>query len=163
MELADLEMAERRQDVQAQALRVGLNRPRLLLGRDVEEPLLGVGGDRDLAVGHDGLELSERSQDLRRVLVRVLLRREERAMALPLAVAVVDLPEAAILPVANAHACLHRPHRIPCGRVPADRSMIDTARPWQLGSKATRRAADAPPLLIELDAPADGAGIATAR
>jgi hypothetical protein len=86
--------------VPVQALGVAADGRRLLLDSDVGVPAGGVLAQGEVAVG-GGQRAPQRLEEPGREGMRVLLGREDRASPGAGAVAVVDLPPPAVLPVAD--------------------------------------------------------------
>jgi hypothetical protein len=82
-------------------LPISTHRVPVPLEHDIGEPAVRVGAERDVAICCFRNLLIEGLEDLRRMLVRLLLGGEEGAMTPPAPVAVVDLPDAAVLAIAE--------------------------------------------------------------
>jgi len=94
-------VAEGGQDMPLQILPVSAHGVLVPFERDIGEPALGVVAERDVTIRDFRDLLVENAEDLGRMLVRLLLGGEERAVPASGPVPIVDFPDAPVLAVAD--------------------------------------------------------------
>jgi len=113
MQAAEPEVPEGWEDMRLETLPVSAHRVLVPLERDIGEPTLAVVTEHDVAIRRFRNFLVVEAEDLGRMLVRLLLRGEEWAVAPSAPVSVVDFPDAAIFAVADLDGGLcHRSVRL---------------------------------------------------
>ena len=97
VEITEPDRAEHREDVRLEQLRVAAARLGLELERRSLEPALRVLIECEIRIVHQGDSLPEALAPRGGLAEGISLRREERPMALAVAIAIVDFPHAAAL------------------------------------------------------------------